>query len=198
MAYVEPCCIDRQLPLLLKNQAGGFAFFQTNGDVLIDHLIKAVGYMAGEGQILLLCMPQVDMKVLRMMNLFLNRGWAKAVMLLTQSAQEELIAAELADHLDRIHYACDPMVLDGFLAILPVKQEASGMKNEGRAVIIQGPMLSEQDFSLCLYAAWVGTDKQVMAGALDSMVAKLKTKARIDNHEQADITTILNREIWQK
>ena len=34
--YIEPCCIDKQLPALIRRSQGGFCFFQTKERVVMD------------------------------------------------------------------------------------------------------------------------------------------------------------------
>jgi hypothetical protein len=63
------------------------------------------------------------------------------------------------------------------------------------SLVIQGAMLSQADFSLSLYAAWLGSDKDVLLQAIDPVIAKLKMKAVIDHYDQACIAHILNREL---
>lgn len=185
MSYLEPCCIDRQLPALLKESKSGFAFFSTNGDVLLSHLLKSVSYLAGESHVLVISVPEVDISLLRTLKYYCDRGWTKAVCLLSANpADQETIEAELAAHTDKVQYASDPLILDGLLAIV----------GKEKAVVIQGAILSKQDFSLCHYAAWTGSDKAVLQQAIDPLIAKLKTKARIDHKENPDVAMVLNRE----
>lgn len=181
MAYIEPCCCERQLPSELN---GGFTFFQTNGDVLISHFLKSVSYLAGDSHVLVISLPEIDLDLLRMLKHYFDRGWTRAALLLSANpADQDTIETELAEHLGKVHYASDPLILDGMLAIV----------GKEKAVIIQGALLTKQDFSLSHYAAWVGRDKAVLQSAIDPLIAKLKTKARIDHHDNEDISTILNR-----
>ena len=51
MAMIEPCCSERQLPMLLKQTGNGqVAVFTTNGDVLVTHLFRSVAHLAGPRQ----------------------------------------------------------------------------------------------------------------------------------------------------
>ena len=183
MAYIEPCCIDRQLPKLMKEAKGGFCFFQTSGDVTLEKLLNAMSHLAGNEHVLVLTVAEVDVMMLRTLAYYFRRGWTKALLLLTQHDQRELIEGELGGYLDRVHYAVDPLVIDGQVAVIG-----------SSALIIQGAMLGQADFSLSLYAAWTGSDAEVVRSALDPMIAKLKTKALIDHHLQADVARMLSRE----
>lgn len=183
MAYQEPCCIDKNLPLALRDNKG-MLFFQTSGDVLLGHLLKSVSYMAGDSHVLVISVPEVDINFMRILKHYMDRGWTKALCLLTQSAQDNLVTEELGPHIDKVQYASDPLILDGLLAIVGAE----------KAVVIQGAILSKKDFSLCHYAAWTGSDKAVLQQAIDPLIAKLKTKARIDHKENPDVAMVLNRE----
>lgn len=189
MAYIEPCCIDRQLPGLLKDAKGGFCFFQTSGDVTLQKLMDATSRLAGDGHVLVMTTAEVDVAMLRTLAYYLRRGWTRALMLLTRTPQTELIATELAEWADRIHYATDPLVIDGQLAIIGCGEEGAR-----RAVIIQGALMGEPDFSLSLYAGWTGTDGDITRQAIDPTLAKLKTKPAIDHSDMAEIARILHRD----
>lgn len=206
--WVQPCCIDNELPKLLREAKGGFCFFQTNGDCTLLKVLNAVSSMVGNnGHVMVLTVGEVDVMMLRTLEQYLRREWSKAVLLLTAKSQEALVRSELGGYLKRVHYAVDPMVVDGQVALIGCRKgdtdgdrPRSDIKDitEGSvptvSLIIQGAMLGQVDFSLSLYAAWLGKDKEVVKSAINPIVAKLKTKAVIDHHEQPDIAKILNRE----
>ena len=206
--YIQPCCIDNELPKLFRESKGGFCFFQTNGDCTLSKVLNAVSSMVGnDGHVMVLTVAEVDVMMLRTLEQYLRREWSKAVLLLTAKSQEALVRSELGGYLKRVHYAVDPMVVDGQIALLGCPKgdtggdsprSAIGDSTEGTvptvSLIIQGAMLGQVDFSLSLYAAWLGKDKEVVKSAINPIVAKLKTKAVIDHHEQPDIARILNRE----
>ena len=210
MAYIEPCCIDRQLPGLIKQSRAGFSFFQTSGDVTLEKLLGAVSHMASGvgGHVLMLTVPEVDIPMLRTLAYYFRRGWTQALLLLTREAQTALIESELADYLASVHYAADPLIIDGQLAIMEVKAQgeadtaqaeaesvasAAVPQQPAKALIIQGAMLSQPDFSLSLYCAWLGTDPDTIRAALDPAIAKLKTKPLIDRSQQPLIARVLDR-----
>ena len=210
MAYIEPCCIDRQLPGLIKQSRAGFCFFQTNGDVTLEKFLGAVSHMASGagGHILILTVPEVDIQMLRTLAYYFRRGWTQALLLLTREAQTALIESELADYLASVHYAADPLIIDGQLAIMEVKAQgeadtaqaeaesvasAAVPQQPAKALIIQGAMLSQADFSLSLYAAWLGTDTDTIRDALDPAIAKLKTKPLLDRSQQPLVARVLAR-----
>ena len=196
MAYIEPCCIDRQLPGLIKQSRAGFCFFQTSGDVTLEKLLGAVSHMASGagGHILMLTVPEVDIPMLRTLAYYFRRGWTQALLLLTREAQTALIESELADYLASVHYAADPLIIDGQLAIIESVASAAVPQQPAKALIIQGAMLSQPDFSLSLYAAWLGTDTDTIRAAIDPAIAKLKTKPLIDRSQQPQVARVLQRQ----
>ena len=207
--YIEPCCIDKQLPALIRRSQGGFCFFQTNGDCDLKKLLDSVSHMASGvgGHVLVLTVPEVDITMLRTLAYYFRRGWTRALLLLTRAVQTELIQTELADYIDHIHYAADPLIIDGQLAILSaltvptstvpelVALDQRSLATEGtqEGLIIQGAMLSQPDFSLSLYTAWLGTDRDIIRSAIDPAIAKLKAKPQIDHSQHPEVARILER-----
>ena len=189
--YIEPCCIDKQLPALIRRSQGGFCFFQTNGDCDLKKLLDSVSHMASGvgGHVLVLTVPEVDITMLRTLAYYFRRGWTRALLLLTRAVQTELIQTELADYIDHIHYAADPLIIDGQLAIL----SALTVPEPVEGLIIQGAMLSQPDFSLSLYTAWLGTDRDIIRSAIDPAIAKLKAKPQIDHSQHPSVARILER-----
>ena len=186
---IEPCCCERQLPQLIKSRmkdGEAFAFFATNGDVLLSHLLKSVSYLAGNQHRLLIALPEIDIEGLRVLAHFLGRGWTQELQIVTREVQDELIRAELSEYIEKIQYAADPMVLDGMMAIMPseVRGEGRGVREypakpgTNRTVIIQGAVLTKVDFSLCHYAIYCGKSEEVINGAISPLLAKLHVKSR--------------------
>lgn len=180
--YIEPCCIDKQLPKLIKESRSGYCFFQTNGDVTLEKLLGSVSHLAGNEHAIVLTVAEVDIQMLRTLAYYFRRGWTRGLLLLTARNQRTLIEGELQDYLPRVHYAVDPLVIDGQLAVIGDK-----------CLIIQGAILGQADFSLSMYAAWLGTDGDTARSVLDPIIAKMKTKAVI-NAEEPVVTDIINRE----
>jgi len=188
--YIEPCCIDKQLPALIRRSQGGFCFFQTNGDCDLKKLLDSVSHMASVGgHVLVLTVPEVDITMLRTLAYYFRRGWTRALLLLTRAVQTELIQTELADYIDHIHYAADPLIIDGQLAIL----STSTVPELVEGLIIQGAMLSQPDFSLSLYTACLTTDRDIIRSAIDPAIAKLKAKPQIDHSQHPEVARILER-----
>lgn len=198
MAYIEPCCIERQLPGLLKT-AGGACFFQTNGDITLQKLMDATASMVGSRHTLILTVAELDAGIIRTLEQYLRREWTAALMLLTRTPQTSLIETELQPYLDRIHYACDPLIIDGQLAVLGTgsweEQSEAQVPVPMTALIVQGAILGQPDFSLSLYSAWLGNDPTTIKSAIDPIVAKLKTKPILSADTHPAIARILAREL---
>lgn len=198
MAYIESCCIERLLPPMLKT-SGGFCFFQTNGDITLQKLMDATASLVGSRHTLLLTVAELDAGIIRTLEQYLRREWTAALMLLTRTPQTSLIETELQPYLDRIHYACDPLIIDGQLAVLGTgsweEQSEAQVPVPMTALVIQGAILGQPDFSLSLYTAWLGTDTAVLKSAIDPAIAKLKTKPAIDHSDHPAIAKVLARDI---
>lgn len=178
MAYIEPCCADRQLPALLKSNT--FAFFQSGGDLTVQKIMSAVSSMSGSQHRMTLVIPDVDVMLLRELKRYFDRQWTAELHLLTQTNQQTMVAEELSAYMDHVSYAADPMVIDGLLAFEPLNSNTSPRPS----VIIQGAMLKEVDFSLSMYAGYYGTDAAIIDGALQAVRSKLKLRNRqIDTNQ---------------
>ena len=192
MAYIEPCCCDRQLPALLKGSK--FAFFQTGGDLTVQKFMSAVSSLAGSGHRMTLVIPEVDVMLLREIKRYFDRQWTAEMNLLTQTNQEQMVSEELQGYMDRVTYAADPMVIDGLLCFEPIGDDTQGtgtsvtsgtsQVSQSPCVIIQGAMLKEVDFSFSLYAAYYGSDADIIDGALKPIRSKLKLRNRKDKPTQ--------------
>lgn len=176
--YIEPCCIDKQLPPVVRQP---FAFFQSNGDWAVQKLMSAVSHMVPES-VCILVIPSVDVSLLRVLNHYLSRGWYKAVMLLTAENQEDLVRRELSGMLDRVHYAIDNHVLDGQLILT----------SDGLTLAIQGAMLLEPDFSLCSYSSAYGNDLRILQEVTDAIIPIFRLHTVISS-ENEEVVAILER-----
>ena len=159
----------------------------------MQKLLGAVSRMAGDnGHVLVLTVGEVDEPMLRTLAYYFRRGWTRALLLLTAQAQTEMVERELASYMDCVHYAADPLVIDGQAAVIGCPTEDATAP--AKTLIIQGAILGKPDFSLSLYTAWLGSNADIIRSALDPAISKLKTKMVIDNRQQPDIARILSRQ----
>jgi len=161
--YIEPCCIHNQLPALLKEHP--LSFFQSSGDWDVAKLMTAVAYLT-DGQDLLLCIPEIDIDLCRTFETWFSRGWLHDLQLITQKNQADLLKQELSSRLGFINYCCDPLVLDSLI----------WFKGKQKHLIIQGPMLLKEDYSLCLYTAYHGNKQEIIEMATAPLLSKLRIK----------------------
>lgn len=194
MAYIEPCCAERQLPALIR-ESRGLCFFQTAGDVTIEKLYQATASLvSNDPQTMLLVVPEADLQLLRFLAYAFRRSWLRALLLLTQTAQKALIETELQPYLTAVHYAADPMVLDGLCVVASEQLRVKSEGEKGKALILQGPILSHPDPSLCQYVACLTTSNDTVRQATDAAVAKLRLKPLIDHRDHEAVAAVLKRQ----
>ena len=93
---IEPCCAERQLPALLREQKGRAVLFQTYGDVKLTAMTKAVSGMTGRGHRMTLAVPQVTKETLQFAAKGIRLGTMTALRLITRDDQSALIREHLA------------------------------------------------------------------------------------------------------
>ena len=82
--YIEPCCVDNELPRLLRQSGGSAVLFQTSGDVTLEHLMKAVMLMVGDRpRVMTLAVPSTDAEVLALLQRYLRLEWVARLRLIT-------------------------------------------------------------------------------------------------------------------
>lgn len=92
---IEPCCAERQLPALLREQKGRAALFQTYGDVTFGKLLKSVSCMAGDDHLTMtLAVREVTGKMRRTLQDYQNRQWITTLRVLTDDLNGEVICIE--------------------------------------------------------------------------------------------------------
>ena len=92
---IEPCCAERQLPALLREQKGRAVLFQTYGDVTFDNILRSISCMAGNDRLTMtLAVKEVTPKMQRTIQRYQDRGWVTEVRLLIGETQGEAICFE--------------------------------------------------------------------------------------------------------
>lgn len=162
--YIEPCCVDRQLPSLLRQNKGNGVFFQTSGDVTVTRFMQAVSCMVEPKFAMLLAIPEIDRPTLQTIRYYFTRDWQGALLLLTQKDQTELVRDVMSDVIDNVQYAFHDSVADGMVAFLgkDIAKSFPSLSFQREHVIIQGAMLLEKDPALTLYSAAYGSSDGVM------------------------------------
>ena len=160
---IEPCCCERQLPRLLSDYNGRAACF-TNGDVTVSHFFKSVSYLAGSSHTMVLVVREADVKLLRWLKTWMERGWTTGVMLTTATDARELVAAELEGLTDRVSVATDATVGDELIAF----------EGEKGVVVVAGRMLTAAQPGLTVYALYHHHDR----GMMDDLLAAIEARHR--------------------
>ena len=177
--YIQPCCIDRELPALLRQSP--YSFFQSNGDWLLGDLLRGIGSLVPNA-VALIAMPATDIYTLRLLRTFLAKEWFRAVVLITGEAQATLVNTAMEGYAGSLTYASNSQVMDGLVALTDFT----------RHLVVQGPVLTEKDFSLCQFAAYYGTDPAPFYQATEALIAKVKTGA-LQPVGNADILRLLRK-----
>lgn len=166
MAYVEPCCCERQLPKLLREKT---IFFQTSGDVTVAHLMKSIGCLVTGRHAMWLVAPDVDVKLLRVIRHWFAREWIYGLHLITNVPRYALVGEELKE-CPNVEYIADDMIVDGLLAFV----------GEHDSVAVQGAMLLEKQFSTRMYAGWYGRrDSEKIKALLETFISKMNINRKI-------------------
>lgn len=165
--YIQPCCIDKELPPIARQP---FAFFQSNGDWTVEKLMKAISQLV-EGSVCVLVLPEVNVFLLRTLNTYLAKEWYKSLILLTADNQAAMVRAEFGRNLPRVQYAHHKQVMDGQFLLTNFKQH----------LVVQGPLLLDNDFTLCNYSSSFGNiyDKDSDRAALTMSAFKASLDAVI-------------------
>lgn len=193
--YIEPCCVDRQLPQLLREHVNHAVFFQTSGDVTVMKFMQAVSSMVSAPYTMVLVIPEIDRALLRTINYYFQRNWQGGLILLTKQDQSELIKSVLSsDILNKVQYTNDKLVSNSLLGFLgqPFTRSDQPQRQLRESVVIQGEMLSKKDFSFSLYAGSFAiddgtSDKSLWSLAVAPVISKLKVKPLISATDGATV-----------
>lgn len=181
--FVEPCCINRQLPKIIMEDA---RYFQTNGDIRIIDFVGCLSSIYFKRHtVIIIVVPKIDIYTLRQLRLTLETarnedGGIQALMILTKEDQTYLVKSQMSG-LDCMMYAYHPMVLDGVMACM----------EESMNIIIQGAMLTQLDNSLCQYACSADIEQDRIKECLSGILPKFRIYATIKSNNQY-IQKILN------
>ena len=150
MAYIEPCCVDNQLPALLRRSSGSAVIFQTNGDVTLEKFMRAVCCMVDGGRDFWLLIPAVNDAAARLLRHWIKMDWIDRLHLLTAEDQAGLLAGIIGD---------DVMALRVDYAVCPgLKAEAFAYCGPDSTVAVQGalPLAAVRPAVMLMHAAVFG------------------------------------------
>lgn len=196
MNIIEPCCAERQLGQLLRENRGHAALFQTNGDMTLQKWMKATMLMAGDRpRTLTIAVPVFTEKMMDVVAKFMRLGWIERLRLLTTDQLTPEMAQTLADKTEcegavlaeHIELAADGSIPDGLLMF-------SGPQG---TVVVQGTMLDIITPRLYLYSGVFGrTDGPAVRSVTDSWEARFRSrryKWPVGGNDIAEKTTDGNR-----
>ena len=170
--YIEPCCIDNQLPRLLRQSDGHAAMFQTSGDVTLEHIMKALMPMVGDRpRVLTLALPVIDDDVAALLQRYMRLEWVAHLNLITSQPQ-----AELQPQLERIGVPMDritvAIVTDATTLGLLV------FTGDRATAAVQGQLESSVRKGLHLYSAlYAPTNSPAIRNLTDPIHALIKARA---------------------
>ena len=163
--FLEPCCIENQLPQLLRRERG-HALFQTNGDVTIEKLMQAACCMAsgGFGEYWIV-VREADIVLMRTLAHWIDRGWIRRLCLLTETDQRTLVASELGTERMKL---TDYGWREGLAA-----SQLFCCIGDRETIVVQGEMMLQAATTprVTAYSALVGPNSRMLA--TDSPAASL-------------------------
>lgn len=88
IGIMEPCCIERTLPMLLRKNSGWMPW-QSNGDITFAHILKALACLAASPLEITLVTQNISLPILRTLKWYHQRGWLNKLTILTAPAAGE-------------------------------------------------------------------------------------------------------------
>ena len=162
--YVETCCADRQMPAILK---GNEVFFNTSGDITVQHIMKAVSYLAGKDIEFTLMIDTLSDDLLSIIRHYVNREWFTKINLFVKTDCKKQIKTAFDGMTTIIDYAVDENLNDNFISF----------KGSDGAVLILGKMLLETKEGFYTYAGRHFKSNS----AFDEMIAPFNAKFKSKN-----------------
>lgn len=105
--YIEPCCIQKQLPILIRDM-GEYGMFYSQGDWGVPKLLEAVESLVpsqGTEVMSVFVLETLSQSFVRRIERDLRMGWSQAFIIVTNSNNTQMLQDLLSpDDLDRICY----------------------------------------------------------------------------------------------
>ena len=166
--YIEPCCAERQIGMLMREERGKAVVFQTSGDVTLEHWMKAVMLMSGDRpRLLTLCVPVFTESMMRVVGKYMRLEWVSLLRLLTA---EPLTSEQLQQMAGRI--GCDVNAIGEKIRLAAdanMHGEMLAFSGPDGTVVIQGRIFDAVTPGLTMYAGVYG--KTTCAGVRAMMEA---------------------------
>lgn len=159
--YIEPCCIDRQLPSVLRSRT---ATFFSWGNWNLERLIHVCVAAFSGSKRLTVATASVDVYFCRYIRLLFQKGILTGFDLITSENEKETVFEVLAEYTDRVRYAVEPKSLVRVVAL----------KTDQEQLVIQGDCPLNNDYLQHLFSS--STLKEIYDTITPVLEATLKIK----------------------
>lgn len=165
--FQEPCCIERNLPLLLREYP--LCTWQSNGDVTFEKIIKAVSHLAGSSLEITLLLPKSELPILRVLAWYQYRGWLKSLTIVTTTDESNNIRKEFPQDFP-VEILSHKSIIDSLLII---------RGTDGHA-IVQGPLHATPSKKPTVerFTTYVGNDPEQIAMLTATTLSRLASLRR--------------------
>lgn len=174
--YIEPCCAERQLGQLFRENKGHAVLMQTSGDMLLKHWMQAIMLLVGDRpRTLTLAVPVFTDKMMDIVAKYLRLEWVANFKLLTTDQIPVEILQQFADKvgcsakalMERIEVAADSAIPNELIAF-------SGPEG---TVVVQGSIIDTVTPGMTLYAGVMGkTEGNGVRSVMDAWGAHFRLR----------------------
>ena len=145
---IEPCCAERQLGRLLRENIGHAVMFQTQGDVTVTILLKATILMSGDRpRTLTIAAPSLPTEAMRTVERYAQLGYISTLRLMLQEQPDVNMFSDFGVEVQ--------------LAITPNVPSLLMWQGSLNTVAIQGAIPDTITHTLHLYAAILGGNQSL-------------------------------------
>lgn len=174
--YIEPCCAERQLGQLFRENKGHAVLMQTSGDMLLKHWMQAIMLLVGDRpRTLMLAVPVFTDKMMDIVAKYLRLEWVANFKLLTTDGIEIDQLQQFADKvgcstkslMERVEVAADSAIPNELIAF-------SGPEG---TVVVQGSIIDTVTPGMTLYAGVMGkTEGNGVRSVMDAWGAHFRLR----------------------
>lgn len=154
---IEPCCAERQVCWLLREERGHAVMMQTNGDVTLTHWMQAVMLLSGDRpRTLTIAVPQLTEAMQRTVCKYMRLEWVAKLRLMTR---ESIPTIHLPERKGSLSEELMQFIRDGRVELAYDQQAQLGMlmfEGTDGTVVIQGEMLEAVSPGLRQYSGTFG------------------------------------------
>lgn len=174
MNIIEPCCAERQLGQILREERGHAVMFQTNGDVTAKLFIKDTMLLSGDRpRTLTIAASEMPQEAMRLINRYASLGYIATLRLMVHES-------DLA-----LHPAFPDCNIE--LALLPDEQpvpELMMWRGSSQVVVIQGTMPDVTTPAIHLYSGLLcGNQSPAVRAATDAFEALFRARRYYEGEE---------------